>query len=276
MKKIGFIDYYLSEWHANNYPVWMADAAKKLGLEYEIAYAWAEMDTSPLDGITSAEWCEKFGAEMCSSIEELCEKSDYIVILAPSDPDKHLGYAERALKFGKPTYIDKTFAPDLKTAEQIFELGKKYGAPFFSSSALRYATELGPIAGKCETVSIKGGGSNPEEYIIHQIEMLVKCIGTGAKDIKVTKQDKTLQIEVLYPDERRGELLFEDDFYDFIISAKTHTGNTFDSKIKSPFFKNLIENILTFFDCGILPFDSGETLEVMKIREMFIQKMNDR
>ncbi len=276
MKKIGFIDYYLSEWHANNYPIWMKEAAEKLGLEYKIAYAWAEKSPSPLDGITSEEWCKSFGVELCESIEELCEKSDYIVILAPSDPDKHLEYAERALKFGKPTYIDKTFAPDLKTAEKIFELGKKYGAPFFSSSALRYATELEPLAGKCEKVSIKGGGSNPEEYIIHQIEMLVKCIGTGAKDIKVTKQDNTLQIEAIYPDERCGELLFEDDFYDFIISAKTHTGNTFDAKIESPFFKNLIENILTFFDCGILPFDSAETLEVMKIREMFIRKMNEQ
>ena len=27
MKKIGFIDCYLSNWHANNYPAWMMDAA---------------------------------------------------------------------------------------------------------------------------------------------------------------------------------------------------------------------------------------------------------
>lgn len=25
MKKIGFVDYFLDEWHANNYPVWIAD-----------------------------------------------------------------------------------------------------------------------------------------------------------------------------------------------------------------------------------------------------------
>ena len=40
MKKIGFIDYYLSEWHANNYP----DFIKKLTDDYEVAYAWAEKD----------------------------------------------------------------------------------------------------------------------------------------------------------------------------------------------------------------------------------------
>ena len=26
MKKIGFIDYYLDEWHANNYPQFIKDA----------------------------------------------------------------------------------------------------------------------------------------------------------------------------------------------------------------------------------------------------------
>ena len=96
-KKIGFVDLYISEWHANNYPGWMAKINEQLGYDFEIAYAWAEIDTSPNDGVTTAEWCEKFGAEKCDTIEELCEKSDMIVILAPSNPEKHLEYAETAL-----------------------------------------------------------------------------------------------------------------------------------------------------------------------------------
>ena len=51
MKKIGFVDYYLSEWHANNDPAWFAEVAP----DYQIAYAWAEKDVSPRDGVTSAE-----------------------------------------------------------------------------------------------------------------------------------------------------------------------------------------------------------------------------
>ena len=31
MIKVGFIDYYLDEWHANNYPAWIKAAAEKLG-----------------------------------------------------------------------------------------------------------------------------------------------------------------------------------------------------------------------------------------------------
>ena len=81
MKKIGFIDFYLSEWHANNYPGWIKESCEKTGKEFTVAYAWAELDQSPSDGMTSAEWCRKFGCELCGSIEEVCEKSDYIICM---------------------------------------------------------------------------------------------------------------------------------------------------------------------------------------------------
>ena len=71
MKKIGFVDYYVSEWHANNYPKWIAQANEALGTDYEVAYAWAELDTSPIDGVTTAEWCEKYGATPCATVREL-------------------------------------------------------------------------------------------------------------------------------------------------------------------------------------------------------------
>ena len=32
-----------------------------------------------------------------------------------------------ALSYGKPTYIDKTFAPDYQTAKEIFDIAKQYG-----------------------------------------------------------------------------------------------------------------------------------------------------
>ena len=93
-RKIGFVDYYISEWHANHYPEWIAQANEALGTNYQVAYAWAELDVSPVDNVSTDQWCEKFGAERCATIEELCQKSDCIIVLAPSDPDKHLAYAQ--------------------------------------------------------------------------------------------------------------------------------------------------------------------------------------
>lgn len=127
MKKIGFIDFYLSEWHANNYPAWIAEANAALpeSDRCEVAYAWAEERISPVDGLTSEQWCEKFGAVLCGSIEEVCEKSDYILILAPSNPEKHLIYAEKALPFGKKHVHRQNFCARLRDGKKDFRRRRK-------------------------------------------------------------------------------------------------------------------------------------------------------
>ena len=112
MKKIGFIDCFLSNWHANNYPAWIRESCQERGLEYEVAYAWAEVEVSPRDNKTTDQWCAENNVTRCATIEEVCEKSDVLFILAPTNPEKHLEYAKIALKYGKRTYIDKTFAPN--------------------------------------------------------------------------------------------------------------------------------------------------------------------
>ena len=52
--KIGFIDYYLDEWHANNYPKFFSDASDG---EITIGSAYGEIP-SPITGMTSEQWCE--------------------------------------------------------------------------------------------------------------------------------------------------------------------------------------------------------------------------
>ena len=264
MKKIGFIDLYISEWHANNYPAWIEDAAKKLSLPYEVAYAYAEQDVSPVDGKTTDEWCEAFGVQKCTSIDEICEKSEAIIVLAPSNPEVHLHMAEAVLKHKKPTYIDKTFAPDYKTAREIYAIGERYGTSFFSSSALRYASEL---AGKCgaSDVALTGGGSNFPEYSIHMIEMLVKTMGLGAKTVRAEIVGSQTHIFVSYEDGRCASMTYAPDL-PFTIYAKTAASAGY-TPITSEFFPALIEDMLRFFESGALPFPKEETLEAMKVRE---------
>ena len=36
MKSIGFIDFYLSEWHANNYPIWLSEVNEKNGTDFVV------------------------------------------------------------------------------------------------------------------------------------------------------------------------------------------------------------------------------------------------
>lgn len=265
MKKIGFADYYISEWHANNYPEWIKAAAEKAGDDFVLSYAWAELDSSPEDGVSTAEWCAKYGVEQCSDIAELCTKSDYIIVLSPSNPEKHLEYAREVFKFGKRTYIDKTFAPDYATAKEIFALAESGGVTFFSSSALRFADELAAFR-PTSSLSVFGGGRSLEEYIIHQVEMAVKIQGTGADSVTVYgAEGGGFRVEISYPDARRATLNYN-DANSFSVADGEECAN-----IDSPFFENLISDILRFFKSGAVSFDTNETLEVMKIREAAVK-----
>ena len=265
MKKIGFVDYYISEWHANNYPQWIKDACEKLGAEYSVTYAWAELDTSPKYGETTDEWCQRMGVEKCESIDELCEKSDVIVVLAPSDPEKHLAYAEAVLKHGKTTYIDKTFAPDLATAKAIFDMAEKYKTPLFSTSALRYATEL-ETPFECEEILTTGGGSNLPEYIVHQAEMVVKKMGAGACRIKAETLGSQTHFHIAYGDAVRAGMIYAPSM-PFTVYMVADGQKPVYRKAESAYFVGLMEDMVRFFESNTPSFPQSETLEVMKIRE---------
>ncbi len=263
MKKIGFVDYFISEWHANNYPAWIDRISAEMGVAYKVAYAWAELETSPVDGISTAEWCEKFGAEPCATIDELCEKSDVIVILSPSNPETHLRYAEAVLKHGKRTYIDKTFAPDAEVAKEIFALGEKYKTPFFSTSALRYATELDAVDAP-DSLLVTGGGSNLPEYFIHLGEMVVKKMG-AIKSVKATANGSQWIIQAKTASGKDATMIWGASMpYG---AYMTKSGKETWKSLKSPFFDGLIADMLNFFETGTASFDCAETLDVMSLRD---------
>ena len=263
MKKIGFVDYFISEWHANNYPAWIERICAEMGADYKVAYAWAELDTSPVDGISTAEWCENFGAERCATIDELCEKSDVIVILSPSNPETHLRYAEAVLKYGKKTYIDKTFAPDAKTAKEIFALGERYNTPFFSTSALRYATELDSVD-EPDSLLVTGGGSNLPEYFIHLGEMVVGKMG-AIKSVKATPNGSQWIIQAKTESGKDATMIWGAAMpYG---AYMTKEGKEVWKSIKSPFFDGLIADMLNFFETGKPSFAHSQTLDVIALRD---------
>src|SRR5436190_269207 len=81
------------------------------------------------------------GVEIVDTIPQLLEKVD-VVMLESVDGRIHLQEATEVIKAGKPLWIDKPVAGSLVEAIMIFELAKKHHVPVFSSSALRYGTEL--------------------------------------------------------------------------------------------------------------------------------------
>ncbi len=268
MRSIGFVDYYIDEWHANNYPAWIKNAAEKLGLDFEFKYVWAET-ASPNTGVTTQEWCEKMGAVRCRSIDELCEKSDAIFILSPTDPDKHLGYAEKVFAYGKPTYVDKTFAECLESAKKIEEAAKKYNTPFFSTSALRYAEELAEFESP-KSLFFTGGGRSLEEYVIHCIEMAVILKDAPIECVKVERAGK---MKIIHAKTKLGMeiVIVYSPAFGFTVSVEYEDKKGKFKKIESSFFDVLIEQILAFFDTGKAPFSFDETIEAMRFRDLVLE-----
>jgi hypothetical protein len=269
MKKIGIIDYFIDEWHSNTYLGLFEKASQALGVDYKVEYAYAEVE---VDGkMRTDDWCAKNNVTRCNTIEELCEKSDNILILAPANPETHLKYAEAALKYGKTTYIDKTFAPDLETAKAIFAVAEKYNTKIFTSSALRYAEEIEGYD-NVKNVMIKGGGRSLEEYIIHQIEMAVKLTkGEQAKLVHVFSGDKQSTMVVEY-ENRAVTLSFSNSGWGFSVDVETDKANCeFKNVEKGTEFYRLVESIVKFFETNEEPFDKKETLAVLAIRDAIMK-----
>ena len=265
MKKLGYIDFYVSEWHANNYPKWLRRVSDALGEEYVVKYVWAEQDKSPVDGRTTDEWCEAYGAEKCASIAEVCEKSDYVFILAPDDPEKHLLYAREAFPFKKPIYIDKTFAPSTAEAEAIYALSAQYGTPFFSTSPLRYAEELLIPAPK--HLAVFGGGAEFEGYIVHLLEMIIKVMGTGATVTATSRTETACRAELAFADGKTASLEY-DPKNTFTIEA-----DGVRAPVKSEFFFRLITDVVDFFRTGTVPFPAAETMDLMRLRDEILARI---
>lgn len=266
MKKIGFIDYYLSEWHANNYPAWI----REIDPAFEVAYAWAEVDVSPADGVTTDEWCEKFGAQKCSSIAEVCEKADYLIVLSPDNPERHLDYARQVFPCGKPCYMDKTFAPDAETARAIFALAKQYGVKLFSSSALRFADELADWQESLRSVTVSGSG-RLDIYLIHFVEIAVRLMGADVGSVMALSGGRNTVLAMKYRDGRIANLCLYDSRHapGFAISPESA-----DPEKRLPYvniggdyFKRLIAAILAMFDGADVPVKPEETVTVIGVMQ---------
>lgn len=267
MKKIGFIDYFLDEWHANNYPLWIADPRNDG--RYEVAYAWAAMDKP--GGLTTAEWCVNLNVVQTPSQEELIEKSDCLIVLSPDNPEQHEVLSTLVLKSGKPVYIDKTFSTNRAAAERMFELADRYGTPLYSTSALRYANELnwlkdnGMAQADVAFASARGPGLFAN-YSIHQIEMIVAAMGTGAKRAIALGTENAPVVAYKYED-GRCSVMNHLPWSGFSLVVQDSFGKGGNLEVSGNFWDGFIDALLRFFDTGLPPVSRVETCEAVAMIE---------
>jgi predicted dehydrogenase len=218
---------------------------------------------------------KKLGVEIVGSIADLLKKVD-VVFLETNDGRLHLEQALPVLKARKPMFIDKPIAASLADAAAIFAAAKKYNTPVFSSSSLRYidgidevkSGKIGKVLG-AETYSpAKYEVTHPDLfwYGIHGVEMLFAVMGTGCKTVtRVHTPDADVVVGV-WNDGRigtfRGTRKGKSDYGGRIFGEKSNTTlGTFKG------YNPLLEQIVKFFETGVVPVQPEETLEIAAFME---------
>ena len=210
------------------------------------------------------------GVEIVNSIPELLKKVD-VVIITCIDGNKHLEQALPVLKAGKRLFIDKPFAASLSDAYAIVEAAKHYNVPMFSSSSLRYINgvneivpeEVGNVIG-AETYSPAHLEEHHPDlfwYGVHGVEILFTIMGTGCKYVTRSHTEGTDVVTGIWEDKRIGT-------YRGIRKGKGGYGGTIygEKEIavlgKYQGYNPLLEKVVEFFNTGIVPVTTDETLEI--------------
>ena len=261
--KIGFIDYFLDEAHANGFPSQIKDATNG---ELEVAYAYAKID-SPRGGLTTDEWCAKYNIPRINSIEELVEKSDAILVLSPDNPEFHEELCDLPLKSGKRVYVDKTFADSKEIAEKLFALADRHGTPMCSASSLRFADEYTALdRSQIDNIASRGPG-DIKVYSVHQVEPVVSLMGTDVKRVMYTGTGKWLAYVLEYADGRRASISHHGWGCPFGMTVDFKDGSNKTFNIESAFGANCLADMINFFRTGEITIPREETIATMAVIE---------
>lgn len=263
MLRLGFIDFFLNEWHANNYPDWIRKQAADRGIALDLGYAWAETEKD----MTTGAWCEKFGMRAMESAQDLIDVCDGIIVLSPDHPEHHERLGKLALMSGKPVYMDKTFAPDLAAGRRLFDLAAAHGTPLFSSSALRFSRELESFrqdaVDKPPFCAVTGPGVY-DNYSIHQLEMINTVMGCGAQRVKALAAGAGSSLWIDFGG--RVATMTQTPGGDFTADIAYDEVSTHIPACSEP-FDGLIDAMLTFFTEGTIPVTRQQTLEIIALRD---------
>lgn len=261
-RRIGFVDHDLTGYHPRVFLRSLRETHSDRG--YELAGAHGRLAGK------GRPWAEENEVLWFDSIEALDEAVDCYMILAPSNPELHLELCEAVFPHGKPTYVDKTFAPDAATAEKIFALADRLGTPVQTTSALRYSnvqdfvTEAG--SENLRHITSWVSGSNFAEYVIHPVELVVSCMGPEAVRLMRRGEEPETQLLIDFSDGRTGTVnVFNGTRTKYSASVTTTEETRYlEVDLREIFDRNL-GAILDFFDSGEPNVDRRETMTIMRI-----------
>ncbi len=223
------------------------------------------------------EQVRQHGVEIVTSIEELLEKVD-VVLLESNDGRPHLEQLRPCLAAGKPTFIDKPVAGSLADAIRIYEEAAKARVPVFSSSSLRFGKNTlavrGGSIGKVARADTRSPASleptHPDLfwYGIHGVESLFTVMGAGCLSVKrgVTEDGK-IEVSGTWEGGRSGVYRESSDKRKGYGGSATGEGGETAEVGSFDGYEPLLHHIVHFFRTGVTPVSPEETLEIYAFME---------
>lgn len=236
-----------------------------------------ESSAGRIDKFT-AELRDKWKVELVDSIEELCRKVDAVLLLSV-DGRTHLNQVRPVFAARKRVFIDKPFTASVKDAREIIRLARASGAPFFSSSSLRYAPDiqafrtnagLGGILGAFTYSPAPTEPHHPDLfwYGIHGVEMLYTLMGPGCEAVTRVHTNGADVVVGRWKDGRTGTFLGVREGaspYGAVVFGRKAVSAT-APPLKAD-YRGLLVEIVKFFQTGVPPVPPEETLEIMAFME---------
>lgn len=232
-----------------------------------------QSSASRVEGFT-AELRDKWKVEILPDIETLCAKVD-AVLLESVDGRVHLEQVKPVLKAKKRVFIDKPLAASLADAAMIAKLAEEAGVPWFSSSSLRFHPAIANLKDDPQLGGIVGCdayGPSPTEshhpdlfwYGIHGVEILFTIMGPGCQSITRVTSPGTDMVVGKWKDGRigtfRGIRTGKDGYGATVFGAKEIRSAV--AATSGSFYRDLVEQIIKFFQTGVPPVSASETLEL--------------
>ena len=216
------------------------------------------------------------GVVIVDSIADLLKITD-VIILETNDGRLHLEQALEVFKAGKTIFIDKPVAASLSDAIRIFQAAKEFRVPVFSTSSMRYLTNMDDIVNQKSVGKIIGASAyspcplektHPDFfwYGVHGVETLFTVMGTGCQRVtRVHTPDTDIAVGV-WDDNRIGT-------FRGLRKGRTGFGGIAygETGIKSlgqdAGYGPLLKVVAKFFQTGISPVSPEETIEIFTFME---------
>ncbi len=262
--RIGYVDYKLENYHANTFLSIFREQLKDRGASVVGCFG--------LDQEVARAWSAKNGVPLFSSVNELAANVDAFMVLAPGNPETHWVLCEMTLPIGKPTYVDKTFAPDVGTAKRIFALAEKHNAPMQTTSALRYTNvqdELKQMRQPLRHMVAWGGGSSFAEYAIHPLELVISCMGPDALSVVRRGSGDQSQLLINFSDDRTAVAnVYTNADTPFAATLSTAQNTRYIKVDAGKIFVNNAAAIVDFFEAKKPNIDRRESLMIRRILDV--------